>query len=261
MSFFYAKESAHNYDSQVEMTSEHYVLAHQTLSKLIELNFSGPGVCNLTDLGSGTGAVFFHLINKYEQINMKAFDISSEMLGIFKQKIEEAGLESSNTKKVSYVLGDVRNTPLLRKTLSRVGQLGVTSVTSAFMLHHFHPVVKMQIYKAIADNLNKGEKFFLLDLFDYHDSEFSKFALDVELDWIRKNFNGVASANTQEKESILAERDKWLNHLISENQLVPIGWQKGQSSISEEELLTNAGFSKVNCCFKYFQTAILVGEK
>lgn len=257
--FFYAEETAEDYDELVSLTSESYSQAHQVYRRILQRVLAPLLVdydANLTilDLGCGTGFGAAEILKVYPDVGYVGFDISAQMIEIARRKIRfETG---SVRNSVQFYRGDARNRDDLVRAASLCG-VRQCLVISAFMFHHMTPVEKQVAYNAIFEIVAQGGFFLNLDLFDYMEPTVSEFAFQEECDWIVKSF-----AREQERTGRphLEEKcKKWVHHVTNENLPLPISADTEiGGGITESRLLHKAGFRSVSTPFRHFQTGVVL---
>ena len=176
------------------------------------------------DIGAGTGLLSSFMLEKIPNANLTLIDISEKMIEIAKDRFK-------NNSALTYIVDDYSKYPF-DKTYD--------IVVSSLSIHHLTDDQKQQLYAKIYSILNQGGVFVNADQV-LGDTPFIETL--YKRDWEYKvETSGLAKDEIQSA----YERTALDKMATLKDQL---GW------------LTEAGFSDVDCIYKYFNFVVLFGRK
>lgn len=118
---FYGIENARKYAEESEKSSK--MRFRGFMSKLNELGIKG----NFLEIGAGSGTLASLIVEKNENINITAVEISTDMVVVANEYIKKKELD----QKINMINGDIEDEKLLKK----LGKFDL--VYSTFSLHHW----------------------------------------------------------------------------------------------------------------------------
>ena len=155
---YFDADHATIYDRRIRQRCPSYEALHIMLASwLKEL----PGSARVLSVGAGTGAEILTLGRRFADWRFVAADISTDMLGVCRERVERHGLAG----RVEYHLGAPDTLP--------VGET-FDAAASVFVSHFIlERTERLAYYRAIAQRLRPGGVFILADLFgDPRSAEF-----------------------------------------------------------------------------------------
>ncbi|MFC5650671.1 class I SAM-dependent methyltransferase [Paenibacillus solisilvae] len=209
------------YDSQRRKLIPCFDDFYDTAIALADASTDSPAVL---DLGAGTGLLSSLLLQKYPAAKVTLIDISEKMLDLAKLRLAQY-------PNVSFVLGDYT-------CFHTSGPCDI--ILSALSIHHLTDANKAQLYQTVYTNLRENGIFINADQVLGHTPFVD--ALYKE-DWKAKV---EASGLTQEELTSAYERTKL-------DRMAPLAAQLNW--------LGQAGFTEVDCVYKYFNFAVLYARK
>lgn len=210
-----------DYDRQRKQLIPCYDDFYDIAVSMIETTAENPAVL---DVGAGTGLFSSFLLRKFPKAKITLIDISEGMLRVAKKRFEGlSGLE--------YIVGDYSRYDFTRQ---------YDIIISALSIHHLTDEQKKDLYKKCYSALRPNGIFVNCDLVsghtEYLDSTYKKH-------W---NFSIETSGLSEDEILSAAERSKL-------DKLTPLSRQL--------EWLNEAGFSDVDCVYKYYHFAVMFGRK
>lgn len=245
--FFYAELYAGMYDETISMVCPYYDIAHSTANELINNHIQSVGKENfkLLDIGAGTGAESIPLLKRFPESYLVAIDFCKPMKKVFVENLEKEIDQIEN--RFIYLTEDFldyRFPPEVNeKEYTNQGNFDV--VITAYTFHHFQHEEKKAAYEKAFKLLNPGGLFINIDLFSYKSQSLSSFALEYDLNYIRRNL--IESGTNSEI------GEKWLIHYQNDNILEPAGDQCN--------MLKDAGFNECGVPFRFMQNGIIFAKK
>lgn len=209
-------ERANKYDSFIQNWIINYQFVIDTLPKIIELQ--QPNTKEILVVGCGTGNELLSLSNYTTSYNITGIDPSPDMVKIASEKLK-------NHPKVKIIKGEVQQLSSDKKY----------DIATLFLVLHFmkDDGTKEALLQSIAEKLEQGATFILLDIFGAKDEFASNIKLLEKL--LPKEVDGII---IKDRIASMPERI----HPISEERL--------------SELAQKVGFSKP---IRFFQSAIYGG--
>ncbi len=179
---------------------------------------------SILDIGSGTGLFSSFVIQKYPNATFTLIDISEQM-------IEEAKKRFQHYSNITYMVGDYTTC-----TFSNSYDVIISSLS----IHHLSHAEKQVLFQTIYNILNKGGIFINADQVSGNTVSIDKLYKEA---WESKIHNSYLS-----EEAILAAKDR---RKLDNNAPLP----------SQLQWLQEAGFSDVDCIYKYYEFAVMFGRK
>lgn len=214
-------QAAHVYDNQRRNLIPCFDDFYNISVSVAETGSESP---RILDLGAGTGLMSSLVLKRYPTAKLTLIDISGKMMEVAKMRF-------TDKCNVNYIVDDYTDYVFDNK---------FDIIVSALSIHHLTDSEKKVLYKNTYDNLCDGGVFINADQIlgntEFIDSMY-------KMDWKRK-----VEASELQKEDILSayERTKLDKMSTLESQ---IGW------------LNEAGFSDVDCVYKYYNFVVLFGRK
>lgn len=178
---------------------------------------------NILDLGAGTGLLSSYLLTKYPKANIILIDFSEKMLDIAK-------LRFKGNPNIKYIVGDYS-----RYNFNQPFDI----IVSALSIHHLKDKEKFEFYKKCFTLLKIGGIFINADLI---------------------------LGNTLYLETLY--KDNWKAHIksnLSKEQLVEyykkMELDKEATLNTQLSWLKSAGFSDIDCVYKYYNFVVLFARK
>lgn len=191
----------------------------------VELTTFAANTSSVLDIGAGTGMLSMKVKKILPDAKYCLVDISDKMLEVARQRFE--GIEG-----ISYVVGDFTKFEFSRK---------FDVIVSALAIHHIEHNKKMDFFKRCFNLLNEGGVFINADQFN-ENTEYCENSITSPI-W---NKHIRESGISEEEYKAMLERRKIDNEATVEQDL---------------EWLRSAGFSDVNCFYKYFKFGVLFARK
>ena len=176
------------------------------------------------DLGAGTGLLAEFIVKTFPNATATLVDLSEKMLEKAKQRF-------SSTKRVTFLTQDYAHSPLPENQ---------DLVVSAMSIHHLTDQEKKSLYKSVYEAFASEGVFINADLVKGETDTVERLYQNRWLGWIKK--------------AGLGQRD--LSRIIDRMQL-----DRPCSLSSQLQLLKEAGFSDVDCYYKYYNFAVVSGRK
>lgn len=222
---------AENYDDVIKRRVPLYAEMQAFMAAL--LPFSKKEYVRVLDLGCGTGSAGVAILKEFPLARLTAIDSSSDMLKIAASKVKHT------TWRVDFLCQDIRvvsgQWPVVR------GEGEFDAIISAFSLHFLSPGEKEDVFKRCLTALKPGGMFI--------------------------NSEAVLSPS---KRVYQVYMDKWKDFQLSNgfseeevgnHMLRFIRDVKPLTVDGQMELMASAGFSDVECYFKYMNWAVFGGCK
>lgn len=175
------------------------------------------------DIGAGTGLFAGFLLKRYPEARLTLIDISEKMLDVAKLRFKD--------KKVNYIAADYATYHFTEK---------YDIIISALSIHHLEDPQKKKLYQTCFDILNPGGLFINAD----QARAYSPYIEDLN----KRTWKSGIAANGLPKAELEAcyERMKLDKEAPLDEQL---NWLK------------KAGFSDVDCIYKYYHFVVIFGRK
>ncbi|WNC12119.1 methyltransferase domain-containing protein [Brevibacillus brevis] len=214
-------EVAHQYDNQRRKLIPCFDDFYEIAVSIARTDSTSP---HILDLGAGTGLFSSLILQKYPTASITLIDISEKMLETAQERLK-------GFSNVRYIVGDYTNF---------VSQETYDMVISALSIHHLSDANKWQLYQNSYANLKKNGVFINADQVLGHTPFIESL---YKKDWKQK-----VEASDLSKDEIESayERTKL-------DQMSPLETQV--------KWLQQAGFSDVDCVYKYFNFVVLHGRK
>ncbi|SDX76302.1 class I SAM-dependent methyltransferase [Paenibacillus sp. CF384] len=216
-------ETAAVYDQQRRKLIPCFDDFYGVASALAEVETEAPAIL---DLGAGTGLLSSFLLARYPGAKLTLIDLSDKMLAVAKSRFMH--MDSSN---ITYLCEDYT---------TFVPRDSFDIIVSGLSIHHLSDTDKLTLYRNSFANLKPGGVFINADQVLGHTPFVD--ALYRE-DWRGKV---EASGLTEPEIAAAYERTKLDRMTDLQTQL---GW------------LTEAGFSDVDCVYKYYNFVVMFGRK
>lgn len=178
----------------------------------------------VVDLGAGTGLLTKEIYELYPDAHFTLVDIADEMLDVARQRF--AGLSNFDYLSSDYI----ENFPAEKPDL----------ICSALSIHHLDAEEKIKLYSKIYAGLDAGGCFLNLDQFVSDSSVIDKMYSDWWMDYIQN------SGISEEQMARGLER----RALDKENSV--------ETTVA---LLQEAGFSKVECMYRFMKFGVVLAIK
>lgn len=176
------------------------------------------------DLGAGTGLFSEMIAKKYPGIDLTLIDLSDEMLGIARQRLEEF-------PNITFIIGDYLNQPI---------DGSYDMVVSSLSIYHLTAMEKELLFGKVYNLLNPGGIFINADQVLGPDSYMDLF---YKREWKEAINNSGLSYEELEQADQRTRLDK-------------------MSTLEEQiEWLKKAGFSSVDVVYKAYSFAVMFGLK
>ncbi|MBP3966478.1 class I SAM-dependent methyltransferase [Paenibacillus lignilyticus] len=192
-------------------------------SALAEVETETPSIL---DLGAGTGLLSSFLLARYPKAKLTLIDLSDKMLAVAKLRLEE--MESSG---VTYLCEDYT---------AYVPGEAFDIIVSGLSIHHLSDADKLTLYRNSFANLKPGGVFINADQVLGHTPFVDTLYKE---DWRGK----VEASGLSEPEIAAAYERTKLDRMT--DLPTQLGWLK------------DAGFSDVDCVYKYYNFAVMYGRK
>jgi tRNA (cmo5U34)-methyltransferase len=200
--------------------------------------FSKKDPFSVIELGMGTGKLTRHLLNYYPRASICGLDGSPYML----KKAQE--FLKSRSKKIRYFLRDFGGKNW------KTGLNPVDLIISTAAIHHLTTEGKKRLFKQIYQQLKPGGSFIYGDPI-WPDHPHLKKRND--LIWAKTIQNRLKKVPKEKKEIPVLLR--WINETRKAEGDKPTSLEK------QAAWLRSAGFTSVDCFWKYFGFAVLGGTK
>lgn len=213
---------AAQYDEQRRKVIPHFDDFYKTAMDLIP--FHPSDAFSVLDLGAGTGLLTALIMNNFPNANATVLDISEKMLAKAKQRFK-------GNNRVRFCAMDYARSPL-------PGEFDL--IVSAMSIHHLHDSDKRLLFKKIIGALFPDGRFIHAEL---------------------------VKGTTDFTEEIYQQM--WLKHLnttdLTEDQLSVIFERMSYDRTTHLDIqmkwLHEAGFTDVDCFYKYYNFAVYAGRK
>lgn len=274
--FFYADEDAKYYDIVEELAQPNIDLIHDTMIDLVEFSISQKyprymevdRLVTVLDVGSGTGAEAFRLLDRFPNIHIIAVDFSPSINREFERKFNKSYPDIDFVSKVTLLEEDFFGescdpSSLKQNLLKNTGQNGFDAVVAGFFLHHYSGEQKQTFYKRVYECLNKGATLIHGDLFSFQSQALSKYAHEFGERWIRKQLSNpdVHLAEKHKKLGSDASRfcQTWIHHWNNTHDYNPAERPFANVSQNEnhEQMIIDAGFIELGFPFRLWEAGIL----
>lgn len=212
---------AKDYDAQRRQLIPCFDDFYRLPIEMLDFNADAPRVL---DIGSGTGLFSAFLLEKYPDAHLTLIDLADGMLDVARERFAEH-------KNVDYIVGDYT---------AHSFDEPFDIIISALSIHHLNAAGKEALYKKCYSLLKPGGIFLNADQvkspFSYTEERFIRLWRD-EIET-----SGIGAAELQKAYERQAYDDP--------------------STLCEQlEWLENAGFSVIDCVYKYYVFAVLYARK
>jgi SAM-dependent methyltransferase len=277
--YFYASQDAGIYDHTVRMTDRAYDLIHNVTARTLDFWLSQRATKHsidspvwILDVGCGTGTEAIQVLTKSPYYHIVCIDSSREMLDEFREKARRAFGNSSANGRLVFAEMDFRERGWLDSSIAELAPgrspNNFAAAMSVYALHHLLPDEKREVYRAIYQRLEVDSVFINSDLYAFSTPWLSELAQAEEESWIEQEF-GISISQSDSMSAIrgangIRLRDAWLDHVRTENRPLPITSKKSaeiSESVSEEHLLCEVGYARVEVPARHYQSAVLVAVK
>jgi ubiquinone/menaquinone biosynthesis C-methylase UbiE len=204
------------------------------------LDATGIPIARFLDLGSGSGLLSIAILTRHPEAKATLVDFSEPMMEAARDLLGE----DSNLP--SFILADLNSSNWVEQV---GGEMPYDAIVSGFTLHHLSNERKAAIYAELIRLLRPGGMFINVE----HVSSASPW---VERVWDDAMIDSLTTYNEQQRtgqtrgmvaKSYENRPDK------NANVLVPVE--------SQLQWLRDAGFSDVDCYFKFFELAVIGGRR
>lgn len=212
------------YDLGIRFVVPRYEELHEAMLGMLDIPPEAP--FEVVDLGIGTGELSIKILRKWPNARIMGIDQSAEMLDVARRKL------SGYPDRVRFE----------QLSMTRMKQRGPAfdAVVSCLAIHHLTGPEKAKLFKVIHDSIAPGGVF-------------------VNGDYVKSESPRVAK---------LYHR-LWMNHMrgsgLSEEEIERVeqhGHLDRPSTLGEQmEWMRAAGFDGVECTWKYYDDAVMVGFK
>jgi tRNA (cmo5U34)-methyltransferase len=176
------------------------------------------------DLGAGTGLLTEFILKTFPNVTATMIDLSERML-------EKAKERFSSNKRVNFLTQDYAHAPLPQSQ---------DLVVSAMSIHHLTDQKKRLLYKRVFEALNPEGVFINADLVKGETDRIERKYQDRWLGWIQRaglqkaELSGILDRMRYDRPSTLTQNLQWLRE---------------------------AGFRDVDCSYKYYNFAVVSGQR
>jgi tRNA (cmo5U34)-methyltransferase len=219
----YHSYSAEKYDNDIVYSIPFHSEIHKLIKKELAKRFKKHDICDVLDLGVGTGLTSKSVLEVLPNSKVEAVDFSRKMLGHAKMKLGKAD--------VKYVFGDYSKLKFKKK---------YDIVTLAISLHHQNDDGKRKMFTKVHSLLKKNGVFVFADLVTYRDKKMTAIGT-------AQHFHHLVAKASDGK--TLGE---WAYHQMYLN--APAALEDQLDWIKE------AGFKNVRVVFKKMCTALVLAE-
>ena len=227
---FNAEEAA-NYDDVIKRRIPLYTEMQALIASL--LPFSKKEYIRVLDLGCGTGSAGIAILKEFPLARITGIDSSSDMLKVAASKVKHT------TWRVDFICQDIRE--FGRGGVTPPLQCGFDAIISAFSLHFLSPREKEDVFKRCLTALKPGGMIITSEAI----LSPSKRVYQIYMEkW--KDFQ-LSNGFSEEE--------------VGEQMLRFIRDVKPLTVDGQVELMASAGFSDVECYFKYMNWAVFGGSK
>ncbi|MCK9160322.1 MAG: methyltransferase domain-containing protein [Bacteroidaceae bacterium] len=178
----------------------------------------------ILDLGAGTGLFSQFVLNKYPQAEFTLLDFSEQMLEGARKRFKE-------NKNISFQIGDMTTFEPRQK---------YDAVISSLAIHHLSDEDKQKLFKKIYNMLNEGGLFV--------NAEQVKGSTDYLDSFYKQRRHHRLDSSELGKDAVEASYER--------NKL-----DKCASVTQQLKWLKDTGFRGVDCPFKYYIFAVIIGIK
>ncbi|QGG46750.1 class I SAM-dependent methyltransferase [Heliorestis convoluta] len=214
-------ENAEKYDSQRRQLIPCFDDFYTIAATVARTNKKSP---NILDLGAGTGLLSSKIVERYPDARLTLIDLSDKMLEVAKERLQEY-------ENITYIVNDYTKHAYTSK---------FDIIVSSLSIHHLSDEEKKKLYQDVYKMTDKGGCFINADQV-LGSSPFLE-ALYVE-DWKSK----------VERSGLSTEEIKESYERLKLDQM---------STLSDQlQWLEEAGFSDVDCLYKYYNFVVLFGRK
>lgn len=212
------------YDLGIRFVVPRYEELHESILSALDVPHEAP--FEVVDLGIGTGELSIKILRRWPNARIMGIDQSGDMLEVAKRKL------SGYPDRVRFE----------QLSFTRMKKRGAAfdAVVSCLSVHHLTGPEKARLFKVVYDSLAPGGVF-------------------VNGDYVKANAPQLAK---------LYHR-LWMNHMrgsgLSEEEIERVerhGHLDRPSTLDEQlEWMRDAGFDGVECLWKYYDDAVMVGLK
>ncbi len=182
---------------------------------------------NILDLGAGTGLLTKILFDRFPKANFTLVDISEEMLNRAKNRF--AGHSNFH-----FIVDDFSQ---------KLPNQKYDLIVSALSIHHLKAANKIKLYGAILNMLKPKGCFLNIDQYNAKDKAINK---KYETLWINNIKNNLLAIKNP------GELIKWKQRRTLDK----------ETTVEKEMMeLKRTGFKKVECLYKYWKFAVIIGNK
>ncbi len=193
----------------------------------------------ILDLGVGTGYLTYKIIEMFPNSSVIAIDAAEMMIDKAKIRLKD------QLRQVTFKTTTFQELPNKVKDVA-----GLDAVVSAFALHHLQREEKLELFKYVHSILKPDGCFINCDIFN---------AVDAANEAL---YRRLLYQGTQERSRSLKQEEKSLDYIASEYTSKEKRDGDNPLSITEEtQLLTEAGFRRVDCFWKEYREAVYGGTK
>lgn len=188
----------------------------------------------ILDLGTGDGVLVKNLYSVNKNIDVVVTDGSQDMLENAKENLKDI----KNIKYICITFEDIIDNQFKEKKFD--------FIVSSFAIHHLLLDQKKAFFKSLYNLLNPGGYFINIDTVSNTSKQYNKWYIDLWVEWIKRI----------QKENNLKTNYENIAYKASdrpENHYDPLDIQL--------QFLKDAGFSEVECHYKYGLFAIYSGKK
>ncbi len=277
--FFYANRDAQYYDLTAELTQPCIHLIHDTMIDLVEYSLTQRGAMpreraiDVLDVGSGTGAEAFRLLDRSEQVHIVAVDFSAPMNQEFQRKFAERYPGADFASRVTLLEEDIFDDAcsperLLEHIPPDRRSKGFDAVLAGFLLHHYPADYKRDFYARLRKVLCRGGVLVHGDLFTFYSEALTTYAHDFGEHWIRRQFASPDSELVEKMRALGSEAARlcrdWLDHWNnthiyspSERPRAPSVVPADADAVSHVEMVEAAGFRESGYPFRLWEAGVL----
>jgi SAM-dependent methyltransferase len=267
--FFYMKEDPYDYDQYAHLTDRSFKVIHKHAVSFLALWLDRYGSNEnhkhlIVDVGSGTGAELFHILDMLPNYRVLCIDASRTMLDAMSRKVNARFGDATAGGRYFAAQRDFRTRGWLhsaiKETLGPNSKNECSAILSVYALHHLSNNQKCHVYEEISECLRPGHPFVNADLFSFEEDWMSSYVQSQEEDWIQSQFTELLNAHdlgSSEYKKLNRLRSSWLYHIKNENKLLPVTTSVDGEMNSEYKLLELAGLRHREMLYRLYQTAII----
>jgi len=179
----------------------------------------------ILDLGSGSGLFSAFVLEKYPEAGLTLIDISEDMLAV-------AGSRFRGLANIDYIAEDYVRYDF--------GDVEYDAIISALSIHHLEDREKIELYKKCYRLLKAGWLFINAE-------QVLAGTMELEQIYLREWKRQIQESGLAAEDALAAEERRKLDREATlESQL---------------QWLREAGFSSVDCVYRYYKFAVMIGIK